>query len=522
VEKDLVLAIDYGTQSVRVSIVDRFGKFLAFEKETYEEPYFSTKPGYCEQYPDYYYEHMCKAAKRLTSKNPELLKRVVAMSESCFRDTPVFLDENYSVVRPSIIWLDQRQAKLERKIPRIYTLLFWLVGMERTIVLNRKRTPALWLQENEPENRKKIKHYVPLSCYFNYRMLSVCSDGPSNMTGHFPIIFKTGKWYGKRSMKGMIFGIDPSQCPNITPTGEVVGYVTEKCHEETGFPIGLKFIATGNDKACEALGSGAISNDVAHVSYGTASSVSITTKRYINPEPFLPSYQCSYRNCYSAEVQVYRGYRMLKRFSKEFADKESVEAQIEKIAPEEILNEKLMDIPPGSNGLIVQPYRGPGLHRPLAKGAIIGFYDVHTKYHMYRAIIEGIAYALKEGVNGITRRTHKKLKYLTISGGGSRSDAICQITSDIFDLPVIKTDTYETSSLGCAMSIYLALGVYKTPKEAVDNMVKKSKEFYPNKENAKKYGRLFKNVYLRIYPSLEKSYEYLSEYLQKNNEGIVE
>ena len=123
-------------------------------------------------------------------------------------------------------------------------------------------------------------------------------------------------------------------------------------------------------------------------------------------------------------------------FVQQFGQNESIEAQIEKVAPEEVLNEKLMDIPPGSDGLILQPYWGPGLSRPLAKGAVIGFFDVHTKYHFYRAIIEGIGFALKEGLESIEKRSHKKIKYLTIAGGGSRSDAICQITADLFNLPV--------------------------------------------------------------------------------------
>ena len=185
-ENNYVIAIDYGTQSVRVSIIDDKGKFLAFEQERYKSPYFSPKPGYCEQDPNYYYDHMCRAAKRLTEKNPELLKKVVSISSTCFRDTAVYLDEKLNIVRPSIIWLDQRQADLKKKLPWWQNIAFWFVNMTKTVNLNRKRTPAIWLQENEPENRKKIKHYVPLNAYLNYRMLGVLTDCASNMIGHYP------------------------------------------------------------------------------------------------------------------------------------------------------------------------------------------------------------------------------------------------------------------------------------------------------------------------------------------------
>lgn len=520
-EKDLVFVIDYGTQSVRVSIIDRHGEFLAFEQERYEKPYFSIKPGYCEQDPNYYYECFRKACLRLTEKNKELLQRVGAISSTCFRDTTAFLDENYKPVRPSILWLDQRQAKLKRKIPSIYTFIYKIIKMNNAIVLNRRRTPALWLQENEMENWKKIKYYAPISSYFNYRLIGVLSDSPSNMTGHYPIDFKKGKRYSKNHIQGCIFGIDPSQLPKITKVGDIIGYTNSKTYFETGIPKDIPFIATGNDKSCEALGAGSIDSSYAHVSYGTASTIAVTSKKYFHPEPFLPAYQCCYKGWYTGEVQIYRGYWMLKRFTEEFGKEENLEAQIQMKAPEEILNQKLSEIPPGSNGLVVQPYWGPGLNRPLAKGSIIGFYDVHTRYHIYRAIIEGIAYALREGLQEIKRKTKKKIKYLTISGGGSKSDAICQITADVFNIPVLKSDSYEASSKGCAMSLFLNLGVYNTLEECKKNMVKIEKKFEPNEENAKKYDYLFKNVYLKIFPALDKTYAKLTKYLQINNEGLI-
>ena len=519
-EKEYVIAIDYGTQSVRVSIVDKKGRFLAFEQERYVAPYFSIKPGYCEQDPDFYYGCMCKAAKRLTSKHPELLEKCLSVSSTCFRDTAVYLDKDLNIIRPSIIWLDQRQAEVKRKLPFIYNVAFWISGMTQTVLLNRKRTPAIWLQENEPENWKKVAHYVPLNVYLNYRMLGVLTDSASNMIGHFPINFKKCKWYKKNAMKGCIYDIDPKLMPKISPIGSVIGQISKKCSEETGFPEGLQYITTGNDKSCEALGSGQIDSDSAHLSYGTSSSIAVISQKYFNPEKFLPAYATAFPGYYSGEVQIYRGYWMLTWFVEQFGQHESLEAQIEKVAPEEVLNEKLMSVPPGCDGLILQPYWGPGLSRPLAKGAVIGFYDVHTKFHLYRAIIEGIGFALKEGLESIEKHSHKKVKYLTISGGGSRSDAICQITSDLFNLPVYKSETCENSSLGCACAQFLALGVYKNLDEIKTNMIRYTKVFMPNKEASLEYKELYEKVYLDVYPSLNKLYKTLTEIDVKNNRKI--
>ena len=506
-----VLTIDYGTQSVRVAVIDNKGKFVAFEQEKYKTPYFSEKPGFCEQDPNYYFECMCKAAQRLSERNKDLLKKCMSISSTCFRDSVVFLDENIKPVRPSIIWLDQRQAKLKRKIPLVYSVAFFLVGMRETIILNRKRTPALWVQENEPEIWKKVRYYVPMNLYLNYLLIGVLKDSASNMIGHFPINFKTGKNYSKNAPKGCIYGVDPELVPEAAKVGETLGNITKEGSSKTGFPEDLPYIATGYDKSCEALGCGAIDSSFAHISYGTASSIAVVRKKYFEPEPFLPSYKTCYPGFYSGEVQIYRGYWMLRWFSEEFAEKQSVEANIENMAIEEVLNKKLMEIKPGCDGLVLQPYWGPGLSRPLAKGAIIGFYDVHTKYHIYRAIIEGIAFALKEGLDSIRKRTHKPIEYITVSGGGSKSDAICQITADIFGINVLKSQTYESSSLGCAMSQFISLGVFKSPEKAKDAMVRYEKTFLPNPKAVKEYKVLYNSIYKKIYPRLKGVYKELHD-----------
>lgn len=185
------------------------------------------------------------------------------------------------------------------------------------------------------------------------------------------------------------------------------------------------------------------------------------------------------------------------------------------MAVEEVLNERLMEIPPGSQGLVLQPYWGPGLSRPEAKGAIVGFSDYHTRIHIYRAIIEGIAYGLREALEGIEKRQHKKVKEIRVSGGGSQSDAICQITADIFGLPVSRVQTYETASLGTAILVFTAAHEFNTFEEAVENMVHTSTTFIPNIEAHRQYDYLYKHVYEKMYPRLKSVYKSVRKYNRK-------
>ena len=141
---DYVLTIDFGTQSVRTIIFDYNGNVIAFAKSEYEEPYFSPAPGYCEQNPEYYWEHMLKTTNEVARQAPDVLKKIKSMGITCFRDTPVFLDKDLNVVRPSILWLDQRQAVLKEKLPLFHRFAFKIVGMSEVVKLNMKRTPAIW------------------------------------------------------------------------------------------------------------------------------------------------------------------------------------------------------------------------------------------------------------------------------------------------------------------------------------------------------------------------------------------
>ena len=127
--------------------------------------------------------------------------------------------------------------------------------------------------------------------------------------------------------------------------------------------------------------------------------------------------------------------------------------------------------------------------------------------YIYRAIIEGVAYALREGLEGIEKKQRTKIKEIRLSGGGSQSDVICQITADIFNVPVKRIQTYETASLGVALAVFVAKGVFNSYCEATRNMVHVKDEFYPNSIANQKYEYLYNKVYLKLYPRLSKIYK---------------
>ena len=515
IENPLVLTFDFGTQSVRVALTNKNGEIEDIIKRKYEPSYFSKQNGFAEQDPNFYYDNLVICLKELCAKSKDKLGRIIGSTISCFRDSSVQLDENMKPVRPSILWLDQRMAKGEEKIPALYSLIFKLVGMGDTIKLNRSRTSAHWIKENEPEIWNKTKKYVNISTYLIYKITGQLSDSAASLTGHFPIDFKNRKWYGPKALKGVIFGIPKNMLFPLKQPGEEIATISDALADLVGLPRGIKLYASGSDKACETIGLGALSRDIGAISYGTASTIEVSNKKYHEPEPFLPAYPAAVPNWYNMEVQIYRGYWMISWFSKNFALDLLDKSKTVDTAVEELMNKDLANVPPGCDGLVLQPYWGPGLRRPLAKGAVIGFSDVHTREHIYRAIIEGIGFALKEGLGSIEKSQHHKIKELRISGGGSQNDEICQITADIFGLPVSKVQTYETTTLGAAMTVFIATGVYKDVDEATKNMVHPAHTFKPNKENNEIYDSLYKKVYLRMYPKLKNVYRQLNKFTKR-------
>ena len=151
----------------------------------------------------------------------------------------------------------------------------------------------------------------------------------------------------------------------------------------------------------------------------------------------MPPYPAAVPGHFATEVNIYRGFWMVSWFKKEFGAREVALASKMDVPAETLLDKLISEIPAGSMGLILQPYWSPGARDPgpEAKGSIIGFGDVHTRAHIYRAILEGLAYGLREGREKIEKRSGTRLECLRVSGGGSKSDIALQLTADIFNLP---------------------------------------------------------------------------------------
>ena len=293
------------------------------------------------------------------------------------------------------------------------------------------------------------------------------------------------------------------------PPTERLGELTEAGAKATGLRVGLPVIAAAADKACEVLGSGALEPTVGAISFGTTATLNTTQRRYVEAIPLVPPYPSAVPGAYALELQVARGYWMVEWFKREFGAHEVGRAATEGVAPEALFDELVRAVPPGSMGLTLQPYWSPGVRipGPEAKGAIIGFGDVHTRAHVYRAILEGLAYALREGAERTERRTGVRLTELRVSGGGAQSDAAVQLTADVFGLPALRPHTHETSGLGAAIDAAVGLGMHPDVDAAARAMVRIGETREPDAQAHELYDELYGRVYKRMYPALRPLYD---------------
>lgn len=503
-----LLSIDVGTQSVRVLIFDPRGNLIARQRVEYES-YYSDAPGLAEQRPEIFWDAICQACLGLW-QNPVVSKdSIAAVALTTQRGTVVNIDKQGNPLRPVIVWPDQRRTEGLPPVGGLWGVAFALAGAGATVAYLQAEAEANWIRTHQPDIWKKTYKYLLLSGYLTWLLTGRFVDSIGCQVGYIPFDYKKQRWEASWGWKWLAVPVEPRMLPELVPQAQPLGEISARAAEATGIPVGLPLIAAAADKACEVLGAGALDPGVACLSYGTTATINTTHEKYVEVIPLLPPYPSAVSKLYNFEIQIYRGYWMVSWFKHEFGLREQCLSEEKGMEPEELFDELVDSVPPGSQGLVLQPYWSPGLRfpGPEARGAIIGFADMHTRAHLYRAILEGLAYSLHEGKDRTEKRSGIRITDLRIAGGGSQSDAAMQLTADIFGMPASRPHVYDASGLGAAMDAAVGIKLHKDFKTAVDEMTRLARTFEPNPERHEIYRHLYKNVYLRMYSKLRPLYK---------------
>lgn len=504
---DSLLAIDNGTQSVRALLFDGQGNLLAKQRVVIE-PYYSTAPGLAEQDPEVFWKAVCEACQGLWAQGVDK-SRLAAVALTTQRSTVINLDQHGKPLRPAIVWLDQRSTQGLKPVGGWWGAAFRLAGASETVAYLQAEAEANWIRTHQPEIWQATHKYLFLSGYLTYRMTGKYIDSVACQVGYVPFDYKKQTWEAARGWKWQAVPMEKRILPDLAPVATSLGEITREAAEATGLPAGLPLIAAAADKATEVLGAGCLEAHIGCLSYGSSATINTTHKKYLEVIPLIPPYPAAAPGYYSFEIQIYRGYWMVTWFKQQFGLREQRLADERGIQPEVLFDELVRAVPPGSEGLVLQPYWSPGLRfpGPEARGAVIGFSDAHTRAHLYRAILEGLAYALREGAERTARRSGTPITELRVVGGGSQSQAAMQLTADVFGLPTSRPHTYEASGLGAAIDAAVGAGLHTDFPSAIQAMTRRGDQFEPDIKVHAQYDVLYEQVYKQMYKRLQPLYQ---------------
>lgn len=483
--KKYLIGVDSGTQGTKVIICDEYGNIVS-QGSAVHEPIFQLQPGWQEQHPEDNWAKLCQASRQALDGLDAPKTDIVAIGLTGQRGTATLVDRSGQALRPFITWLDTRSLGV-----------------------------GSWLRENEPEIVEKA-----------YKLTSVQGWLTRLLTGEFkdcvsyppvgPLMVNVLLNWPDDSFSFEAYGMPREKLMDIVPPGTIYGCVTREAAEATGLPEGVPVVAGAGDKQCEVLGGGAVGRGQAYVTYGTLSSA--LTIAY--DRPIISNCGAYYTlgaavpGAWSPETSV-RGHWMVTWFRDEFCRDLIAKAQECGLPPEELLNREAEQVPPGSEGLVVFPYWDARPSKSEAKGLILGFYNgLHRRPHVFRAILEGIAYGLREGIEHFAADSGVPITSVTVGGGGSKSDIGMQASADIFGVPCRRPHTAETSGLGAAIEAAVGIGLYGSYDEAVKHMTRAEAVFEPNPKNQELYDAIYQRVFSKIYPSLEQVFVSLNEIAQ--------
>ncbi len=499
-----ILGIDVGTSGCKIIAVDGHCRILKSVTEEYS--CYSPEAGWSEQEPGDWWDGVCRGLKKITAALKDT--KILAVGFSGQMHGMVALDKNNRVIRRAILWNDQRTEKQCAEITAA-------AGGDASLLAvtnNRMLTgytggKILWMKENEPENYAKTKTVINPKDYIRFKLSgSICTDvSDASGTGFFNV--EKREWAVGLIKKA---GLDPAMFPRVIESTEAAGHVTKEAAALTGIPEGTVLSGGGGDAVISMAGLGLIKPGRVGITLGTSGVAAVNLPSFAaNPNGMLQVFCGNEPGTYSAIGVTLAAAGSYQWFKNALGDYETEKAKAENKNVFSILDSEAEKVPAGSEGLIFLPYltgeRAP-VNDPNAKGAFLGITSRHGKGHFARAVMEGVAFSLKQ-VYGVIAEAGKcdGSNEIVIAGGGAKSKVWQQIFADTFNLPVRTVyGSSEGGSFGAALVAGVTAGLFENLSQTVP-FIESSGSTMPNAENTGVYDLQYQK-YVKFYDALKWSY----------------
>lgn len=495
------LGVDIGTSGTKTLAIDEAGNILADASQTY--PCYFPQPLWSEQDPEDWWQATVATIKAVVAKANLKPADVKAIGLSGQMHGSVFLDKHGNVVRRALLWNDQRTAEECEEIEDRAGGRKKLIQMVANPALTGFTAPKiLWLRNHEPKNFDKTVHVLLPKDDVRRRLTGELATEVSDASGMLLLDVAKRTWSKKLLGK---LDLDPAMFAQCYESEEVTGKLRPEVAEDLGLSPDCVVVGGAGDCAANAVGTGVVSRGILSNSIGTSGVMFVHSDDVqVDPEGRLHTFcHAVHGKWHMMGVTLAAGGSLqwlVETAFKDFGGSGAAPAYDQLMAEAEAA-------PRGSDGLFFLPYlageRTPHAD-PLARGSYVGLTMSHTRGHLVRSVLEGVAYSLRESLD-IIRDLRVPVKQIRASGGGGKSPLWRQIQADVFGQDVVTINAEQGPGYGVALLAAVGAGAFKDIEEACAATIRVVQETKYEKKAAKAYNRGFE-VYQGLYPALRKSF----------------
>ncbi len=503
------LGIDVGTSGTKTLLMDPKGKVLA--TATGDHTVQTPKPGYSEQDPEQWWSATVKATRAVIRKAKVDGKKIAAIGFSGQMHGLVCLDKAGEVIRPSIIWNDQRTAEQCRFITEKAGGARKLIQMCGNVAMaSFTLTKLLWVKQNEKRNYAKLAHMLLPKDYIRYRLTGEYAGDVSDMSGTMMLDQRKRDWSPKILD---MFGIDKDILPPVYESHEVTGTVTKAIARKLGISAGIPVVGGGGDQPVGAVGNGIVAEGLCSATMGTSGVLFVHSDKYItDPKGRVQTFCASVAGQYCMFGCVLAAGGSFQWLRNTLGAPEVAAAKKRKVDPYTLLTADAAKASVGCEGLYWLPYltgeRTPH-NDPFARAGWIGITQRTTRNELIRSVVEGATFGMND-VLTILRDRGLKARQVRLSGGGARSAFWRQMQADIYGTTCATINAEEGPAYGAAILAAVGAGEYKSVPAACRAAIKVARTIKPDRKTVRLYAKHYEQ-YRRLYPALKDEFGSIAE-----------
>ena len=495
-----LLGIDVGTTGAKALLVNEKGEIVA--RSTHEYPLYTPRPGWAEQNPADWWQATVNAIRDVASAPGIKASEIVGMGLSGQMHGSVFLDAKNEVIRPAILWCDQRTADQCDWITRTAGRDTVVAETCNPVLTGFTAPKIVWLRQNESDAYARVRKVLLPKDYIRFLLTGEFATEVSDASGTSLLNIRKRRW-----SKKMLAALEMPEdwLPTVFESPVPSAKISKEASSLTGLAAGMPVVGGGGDQAAGAVGNGIVVSGVISVTVGTSGVVFAGLD-----SPAMDEQLRTHTFCHAVPgkwhvmgVMLSAG-GSLRWFRDAVASEEVALAKRMGVDPYELITAQAATVEPGCEGLIFLPYltgeRTP-YPDPNARGVFFGLNLRSGRPQMARAILEGVAYGLRDSLE-IIRGMGVKITQVRASGGGARSGLWRQIQADVFNTELVTITVDEGPAFGVALLAGVGAGIFKTVQEACEKTIRLKDRTQPTAANVATY-ELFYRTYRSLYPALK-------------------